>query len=259
MIDLHCHILPGVDDGAATLDDSVAMARVAVGDGTTTIVATPHGSDWVYKGNLDETRARIAGVQAELDRLGIGLELLPGLEVHAGPEMASAYARGEIFALNSSRYLMVEFPLQSVPLFAEQALFDLQLKRIVPIIAHPERNQAIATRPELLWPLVERGMLVQITAGSLTGLFGSRTQEIAEMLVTRRVAHVIASDAHSAKWRTPELSAAVRRAAELIGEEAAREMVVDTPRAILRDEVVEVPTPLPPEQRRSWFPFLRKS
>ncbi len=257
MIDLHCHILPGVDDGAATMEDAVAMARVAVNDGITKMVATPHGAEWLYTGTLDETTARVQEVQAELDRLGIRLELLPGLEAYVAPDLAAS-TRQAIYTLNSSRYMLVEFPLQSIPIYAEQVLFDLQLKQIVPIIAHPERNQAIAAKPEMLWPMVERGMLVQVTAGSLTGLFGAKTREVAELLLTKQVAHIIASDAHSATWRSPELSAAMARAAELIGQDAAEAMVGATPEAILHDEPVEAPVPLPMEQRRSWFSFLRK-
>lgn len=258
MIDIHCHILPGVDDGAETMDDAIAMASIAAEDGITQIVATPHGAEWVYKGDAEETRSRVHEVQTEIDRAGTQLELIPGLEAHVRPDMSAACARGEIYTLNSSRYLLVEFPLQSLPVYVERALFDLQLRRIVPIIAHPERNLAIAANPEVLWPMVEKGILMQITAGSLTGEFGARTREIAELLVRHRIAHVIASDAHSSTWRMPALAAAAQRAAELVGQEAASVMVQDTPHAIVHDKEVDVASPVPMERRRNWFSFLGK-
>ena len=255
MIDIHCHILPGVDDGAASQDDSVAIAEAAVADGTSTVVATPHGAQWAYTGSLFETRGRVSDLQAELAARRVDLELLVGLEAHITPDLASACTRGDIFTLNGSRYILVEFPMQLLPAYTDQALFDLQLHHLVPVIAHPERNFAIAAKPEILWRMVSKGMLAQVTAGSLTGLFGPRTREVADLLVTHHLIHVIASDAHSVSGRGPALSAAVHRVGELLGRGAAVAMVTTTPQAILRDESVSVPEPEPLEQHRSWFPF----
>ncbi len=258
MIDIHCHILPGVDDGAAELDDSVGLAEAAVADGTRTVVATPHGAKWAYAGNLVETQRRVSDLQAELNGRGVDLEVLTGLEVHITPDLAQLHDRGDVFTLNGSRYLLVEFPLQVMPIYADQVLFDLQLRHLVPVIAHPERNLAIAAKPEILWRMVSRGMLAQVTAGSLIGLFGSKTREVAETLVTHHLVHVIASDAHSATGRGPALSAAVKRAGELIGRDAAGAMVTTTPWTILRDDIVQVPELEPLERRRFWFPFGHK-
>lgn len=258
MIDIHCHILPGVDDGAAKLDDSIAIATAAIAGGTRTVVATPHGAQWAYTGSLAETQRRVGDLQAELNSRGVDLEVLTGLEVHITPDLAQIHDQGGVFTLNGSRYILVEFPLQVLPVYTDQVLFDLQLHHLVPVIAHPERNLAIAAKPEILWRMVSRGMLAQVTAGSLIGLFGPKTREVAESLVTHHLVHVIASDAHSATERGPALSAAVKRAGELIGRDAAGAMVTTTPWTILRNESVQVPEPEPLERRRSWFPFGRK-
>ena len=252
MIDLHCHILPEVDDGAASLDESVRMARAAVGDGVHTIVATPHGSAWAYTGTAAETRERTAALQSELALLGVRLEILPGLEVYLTPDSPNLYARGEIFTLNTSRYMLVEFPFQGIPPNTEQTLFELQLRGVVPVIAHPERNAAIASDQGILHAMVARGMLAQVTAGSLLGFFGVRIQRVAETLLESRLVHVIASDGHPMQGRWPLLSKAVERASELIGEQSALDMVTTTPAAILRDEEVVAPEPQPAELRR-WF------
>lgn len=257
MIDLHCHILPGVDDGAATLEESLRMARAAVEDGVQAIVATPHGSEWAYAGSAAETRERATALQSELALLGVKLEILPGLEVYLTPGSPDPYARGEIFTLNASRYMLVEFPFQGIPPNAEQTLFELQLRGLVPVIAHPERNSAIASDQGILHAMVERGVLAQVTAGSLLGFFGTRIRHVAETLVESRLVHVIASDGHPMEGRWPLLSKAVERASELIGEQAALDMVTTVPAAILRDEEVVVPEPQP-VGRRSWFRLGRK-
>jgi protein-tyrosine phosphatase len=259
MIDLHCHILPDIDDGPASLEDAVRLARMAVQDGIRTVVATPHGVDWAYVrgGDEAELKREIASLQRELRRQELDLEILPGMEVHLLPETPSLYRGRRIFTLNSSRYMLVEFPMRSFPIYAEDTLFNLQVHKLVPVIAHAERYPALAERPELLEKMVERGMLLQITAGSLTGQHGAQPREMAEMLVERRMAHILSTDAHSAKHRPPILSEGLRRAAQLVGEDAAREMVTTVPAAILRDEEVVVPEPVA-LRRRSWFPFGRR-
>lgn len=257
MIDLHCHLLPEVDDGPATVEDAVAMARMAVQDGVRTIVATPHGAEWSYTGDESETRDRTAALRSELAARGVDLELLTGLEVYLTPDAATLHAQGRIFTLNGSRYILVEFPMQGVPAYAEQTLFDLQIRRLTPVIAHPERNSQIADNPEIVSRMVDRGMLVQVTAASVVGIFGARTRAAAELLLTRGLAHLLASDAHSIGGRSPVLSGAVRRASKLIGEAAATAMVTTAPAAVLRDAEVASPEPRP-ARRRSWFPFGRK-
>ncbi len=258
MIDLHCHIIPGVDDGPAATEEAVAMAMAAVQDGIRTIVATPHSTVWAFAGCEGATRRKVAALGAELASLGVELELLAGIEAHVTPDLPALFARGHVFTLNASRYILVEFPFDVVPDFGEQTLFELQLRQLVPVIAHPERNSAIARNPGILHRLVSRGMLVQVTSGSLLGDFGRRTQQTAELLVAHGLVHIIASDAHSAKWRLPRLSEAAARVAQLIGREAAEAMVTTIPAAILRDEEVTIPEPRP-VQRHTWFSFGRRS
>ena len=257
MIDLHCHILPGVDDGPTVMEEAVAMARAAVQDGITTVVATPHSVVWAFAGCEGATRKKVAAMRAELASHGVELELLAGIEARVTPDLPALFARGHVFTLNGSRYILVEFPFDVLPNFVEQTLFELQLRQLVPVIAHPERNSEIARNPGILHRLVSRGMLVQVTSGSLLGDFGHRTQQTAELLVAHRLAHIIASDAHSAKWRLPSLLEATARATRLIGREAAEAMVTTVPAAILRDEEMAIPEPRPVE-RQTWFPFGRR-
>lgn len=256
MIDLHCHLLPAVDDGPGDLTESVAMARAALRDGVRTIVATPHGTDWGtgFAGGSEALSQWTSDLESELARRGLELRVLPGLEVYLTPETPELHQREQLSTLNSSRYMLVEFPFHILPVYAEQTLFQLRMRHVAPLIAHPERNATIARNPETLRSYVERGMLVQVTAGSLTGFFGPEVRRAAEYLVAHRMAHVIASDAHSSSARPPVLSAGVKRATELIGEQEAIAMVTSTPDAIVSDREVAVLEPLPSRQR-SWFPF----
>jgi len=222
LIDLHCHILPGIDDGAASLDDSLAIARLALQDGVRRVVATPHWGEGAFTGTGAEIQERVRTLQRELLGRGVGLEILAGAELFLSPEVPARCAEDPLLTLNGSRYLLVELPFRMVPPYAEQILFELQLQGIVPVIAHPERNAEITANPELLRKLVDRGALAQVTAGSLEGAFGSRVRRAAETLVKGRLVQIIASDAHSARGRPPRLEGAVRRAAQLVGDEAAR-------------------------------------
>ena len=251
MIDLHCHILPHVDDGPADMEEAVALGRALIEDGVDIAVATPHGAGLLRPGAEAEIREQLAGVQMELARRGLALSLLAGLEVLLTPETPALCREGSALTLNSGRYLLVELPPSMVPPFAGEMLFQLQLMGLVPVIAHPERNLEIASNPGLLRGMVDRGMLVQVTAGSLVGAYGTTVRKAAEALLKRGLAHVIASDAHSAAERPPLIRAGVRRAEELLGEEAALAMVTSTPEAILdgRDVLPQEPRPSP---RRSW-------
>ncbi|MDO8671501.1 MAG: CpsB/CapC family capsule biosynthesis tyrosine phosphatase [Dehalococcoidia bacterium] len=257
MIDIHSHILYGVDDGAQSLEDSLEMARVAAADGIHTIVATPHGIEWSTDCNWPETVGRVKSLQDELNRLSIELKIAPGLEVYLTPGLAKQIDEGSAFPLNGSRYILVEMPMNLFPIYAEQAIFELQLKGLIPILAHPERNAGIQKDYRLLQKLVDRGVLGQVTAASLCGSFGSRTKETARVLLQRNLVHIIASDAHSPQGhRAPILSAGLAEAASLVGVERANAMVTAIPEAILadRDIIVEPPVELKP---RTWS-FWRK-
>ncbi|MBI2864637.1 MAG: hypothetical protein HYX94_08770 [Chloroflexi bacterium] len=252
MIDIHTHILPGVDDGAQSLEDSLEMARAAAADGVRTIVATPHGSEWSTGCNWPEVVGRVKALQTELDRSGVNVKVAPGLEVYLAPGLATQLEEGSAFPLNGGRYILVEMPLNQFPIYAEQAIFELQLRGLVPIVAHPERNAGIQKDPQKLQVLVERGALGQVTAASLSGGFGSRTRETARLLLQRNLVHVIASDAHSpAGHRSPILSAGVAEAASIIGEERAKAMVAAIPAAILDNREFKVEPPLE-ARRRAW-------
>jgi protein-tyrosine phosphatase len=257
MIDLHSHILPGIDDGAQSLDESVTMARVASADSIAQLVSTPHSAGW--NGAWKNPPTGVKELQEELTRHAIQLRVLPGLEVRIDLDTPAEARDGQVMTLNHSRYLLVELPFDHYPPYVEHVLFELQVSGLVPILAHPERCSIFASNPETLFHLVERGVLVQVTAASIAGEFGPAVQAFTRVLLEHRLAHVIASDAHSARLRPPVLSDAVRIAAGWIGDQEATAMVTTVPRAIVEDRSLCAEPPIQPRAGRRWFRRRRQS
>ncbi|HAP31845.1 MAG TPA: hypothetical protein DCQ14_02130 [Firmicutes bacterium] len=209
MIDTHCHILPGLDDGAPDEGHALEMALVAVADGITGIVATPHDIPGLYPFDGDKANEALARLKNELEREGIKLSLYPGCEVALAPELERRHAdKGLPTIAGKGRHLLLELPLEEIPPYAEDVFYKLQLKGLIPVIAHPERNLAVLQRPAWVREMVERGILIQLSAPSITGLFGKKVQNMSEELARRGWVHLVASDAHSAGKRGPRLQAA---------------------------------------------------
>jgi protein-tyrosine phosphatase len=198
MIDIHSHILPGIDDGAQTIEDAIAMANAAASEGITKIIATPHHKNGSYENPKQKILQHVDHLNAVLKERNIPLTVLPGQEVRIYGDILKDYENGELLTLtNESPYLFIEFPSNHVPRYAEQLLFDIQMKGIVPIIVHPERNAEISENPELLYQFVKRGALTQLTAASVAGYFGKKIKKFALQTIEANLAHFIASDAHN--------------------------------------------------------------
>jgi protein-tyrosine phosphatase len=254
MIDLHCHILPGIDDGSRSWDESVEMARIAAADGITDIVATPHITPGLY----DNTTASISALVFELaNRLataGIPIRLHVGADIRVEPDVVSGVEAATIPVLGKRiRYLVAELPSQMMPPNIRELVYALQLRQIIPIVTHPERHAAMQQDPGLLRQLVEAGALAQVTAGSLTGEFGPVARRAANKMLERNLIHVIATDAHGTQKRRPVLTPGLAAATAIVGEEAARAMVLDVPRAILAGVPVVISEPVESAPIRGFF------
>ncbi|ASK62278.1 tyrosine protein phosphatase [Virgibacillus phasianinus] len=201
MIDIHCHILPGIDDGAQTESDSIAMANAAVDQGIDTIIATPHHMNGKYENSKQDIITHVNVLNDLFQEEDIPLTILPGQEIRMNGEIIDELEDGIIQSLNHSKYLFVEFPSSSVPRYAKQMLFDIQLAGYKPVIVHPERNQVLIEHPSMLYEFVKKGSLTQITAGSLCGKFGKNLQKFSHQLVEANLTHFIASDAHNTTSR----------------------------------------------------------
>ncbi len=250
MIDLHCHILPGLDDGPASQDESLAMARLAVEDGVRTIVATPHTLNGIYTNTATEVKSGVAALREVLSENHVRLELYGGADVHLCRCMLERIVSGDACTINhAGKYILLELPSHTIPKGVKDEIFTLKLNGITPIISHPERNAIIQHDSDILYELFSMGALSQVTAMSLTGDFGTYVRHSAEMLLKHRLVHIIASDAHSSDGRPPILSQAVDCAAEILGsDEEAGHMVTTVPAAILAGEPVDISEPIHNDQ-----------
>ncbi|WP_071392648.1 tyrosine-protein phosphatase [Bacillus tuaregi] len=220
MIDIHCHILPGIDDGAQTMEDSLQMAKEALQEGIRTIIATPHHKNRQYDNEKTSILEQTAQLNEHLSNENIPLKILPGQEVRIYGEILEDYlAGGRILPLAESSYLFIEFPSAHVPRYAERMLFDLQTEGLTPIIVHPERNQEIIENPDLLYKLVNNGALSQVTAGSVCGYFGKKIKKFSHQLIEANLTHFLASDAHNVHNRTFKMAEALAEVEKSFGED----------------------------------------
>lgn len=208
MVDIHGHWLPGVDDGAKNLAMSLAMARMAVADGVSTVLATPHHLNGVYRTEAATVRTEVAALGEEFERAGIELDVLPGAECHLVPELPGELADGRAMTVADRRQaVLVELPVHTIPIGATTILEEIMSLGLTPVIVHPERNSELARHPDRLAEWVAMGCLAQVTARSCLGKFGDRPRAAAREMVTRGLIHFVASDTHRDRRRIPDMAA----------------------------------------------------
>jgi protein-tyrosine phosphatase len=253
-VDIHCHILPGLDDGAPNLEVSVEMARMAREDGTRHIVATPHANfQFAYDG------AKVAALRDEL-QAAIGPEpaILIGCDFHLSFEnVRDAIANPRKYSVNQTQYQLVEFAESFKMDAMEGVLSQLLQAGMVPVLTHPERNPVFQQHDDLAGRYVQLGCVVQITSGSLTGDFGKTAFKTAMDLLDRDLVHVIASDAHSTKRRVPGLAAAEQAARERRSAAIAQALVADNPAAIIAGRTPPFFPEPRPTKKKKMLSFLR--
>ncbi|MER8689011.1 MULTISPECIES: CpsB/CapC family capsule biosynthesis tyrosine phosphatase [unclassified Mesorhizobium] len=239
MIDLHSHILPGLDDGSPSLAESLEMARLAVADGTTHMACTPHVTPGVYENGTSNIVRAVQELHQALRRAAIPLALYVGADVHIAPDLPDQLAAGSVPTLNRSRYFLFEPPHHVLPPRMEDLVLRLINADFIPILTHPERLTWIKTNYDVIERLNAVGCLIQLTADSIVGAFGRTALYYSEKLIDEGRVDIIASDTHSATRRRPGLSQAVAAAAKRCGEDEARNMVLKRPGEILANRPLE--------------------
>jgi protein-tyrosine phosphatase len=245
MIDLHCHLLPGIDDGASDVEVALEMARIAVADGIRTTACTPH----IYPGLFENASAGIAARVSELQRRlreeGVDLSLVVGADAHLTPELLGRLRAGTAPTLADSRYFLLE-PSHTVatPRFAE-AVFDFVAAGYVPVITHPERLAWIRPHYAAFASLVQGGTWMQVTAGSLCGRFGKDAQYFGQKMLDDGLVHILGTDAHGARQRAPLLNEGREAAEKWVGAEEAQRLVGERPQAILDNRPPQDVAPVP--------------
>jgi len=228
MIDIHSHIIPGVDDGSPDMRTSMDMAVIAVGDGIKTIVATPHIQSEIL--SPDMIREKVEALNERFSETGIPLSVVVGGEVASFLPISLM----KNFSINNNGYILLEFPHTHLPFSAKETILNLMSEGMKVIIAHPERNPTVIKNPDTLIDIVEAtGAATQITANSITGAFGPSIKSCAKHLLKKKMVSVIASDAHSAGFRKPSLTEGMNAAAKIVGQEQAEKMVYKNPLAVI--------------------------
>lgn len=233
------------------------MARLASEDGTRTLVATPHNRDVNERSSIAAVRELASRLNQEIQAHSIPLRVILGMENHLEMDTPEQVDRGLAIPIEGTHYILIELPNEFYPFYGEEVLFKLRLKGLRPIVVHPERNLAIQGNSQILANLVQKGVLAQITADSITGTMEKEPQKASKELLQQGLAHIIASDGHNARGaRKPLLSLGVAAAARVVGVEAARSMVEDIPRAILQDKAPDLQG-LPKASRQRWWSLRR--
>lgn len=239
MVDIHCHIVPEVDDGAWNLEAALEMARLASHCGVKTIIATPH-----FKGDPGELEGvpyiyrQFQQLQRALEREKLELELIPGMEVLCLPQTMELAREGRLPTLGDSRYVLTEFYFDASGHFMEDTLEGLRRYGYRPVVAHPERYAAVQREPELAGRWFERGIVIQVNKGSVLGAFGGRAEETAVRMLHRGMVHIIASDAHSPRRRTTDLEPVRQWCLERLGRTYTRILLEDNPGRVARGKSI---------------------
>jgi len=249
MIDIHTHILPGMDDGAISMEETLDMARIAVASGVHTMIATPHCNvEGIFDNYYDDNyESYYHSVVDAFQREGINLSILPGMEVYGSEEVPGLLKQGKIITLNYSRYLLIEFSFHKDLLLIEYLINELTNLGIHPIIAHPERYPYVQKHPELLYEWVEQGCSIQVNKGSLLGSFGRNVKAMAHEILDNSLASFIASDAHGPERRTTDLSEVYQRIKYYYSRAYADLLLMENPKRVIEDQEL-----LDPRRQERW-------
>ena len=242
MIDIHTHILPGIDDGSKTIEESIEISRKAKDAGVNTIVATPHILERPSESNWQRVRDSFKSVKQRLRVKRVDIDLILGAEFFISPDLPKTIKENRELSINNgNKYVLIELPMNEIPHFTEQTIFELLLQGIVPIICHPERYIEIQKDANKLSNLIRKGALTQLNSGSLMGRYGKKVQKTAKTLLAHNLIHMIGSDVHSVSKGSYSLLQSVKQATKVVGKKRAKEMVTAIPRKVINGERIEAP------------------
>ncbi len=263
MIDLHNHILPGIDDGATDINEALEMARIAVEEGFSGIVATPHFGSGLFSCDANEVRRRVNELNEKIASADLNLTIYPGMEARLTADVLNSLSNGSVISLNDSQYILLELPALQVPAGFENFVRMMINSGRKIVLAHPEKNVEMQTHPDTIYKLVTMfrpgDLLIQITADSISGDAGLRALSTSKWLLENGLAHILATDAHSPIQRAPRIRNAFELVSSLVGREKTVQMTTDWPRNIIENEDVVCSHPRKkPEKRKRFFGLFGK-
>lgn len=236
MIDLHSHILPGIDDGAKEMAVTMEMLQIAVKDGTKRIVATPHFYTGYYENTYEDVYKLVKGINVKAKEKEIDIDVVSGQEIFLDKHTLEFYKQGTIRGIDETKYMLIELSMESMPKDALNIIYELRIEGVAPIIAHPERYNYIVEKPSRINEFIEEGCFFQINSGSISGMFGKRIQKISQMFIQHGVCDFIASDAHSNGMRSPKMKETLEQVESL--NHVLYENVIDNAEKLLNNSEI---------------------
>lgn len=253
MIDIHCHILPEVDDGSRSLNESIEMAMIAKEQGITKIVNTSHyHPDFRYKKG-EELLKELEDFNNVLKENMIDIEVLIGNEIYYTKDLIKEIDKLDFYTLNNSRYILIELPPTNFPKDLCNIVYELKEKNYIPVFAHVERYREVQENPELIYEVINAGAIIQVNSHSILGKSGKELQKVCNTLLNRNMVHVVGTDAHSSKRRTPIFLDAYKYVSEKYSKEMADDLFIKNNNAIINNEALNLPKPYKEEQKKKGF------
>lgn len=253
MIDIHSHILPYVDDGSRDMEMSLKIAQIYVENGFDKVIATPHFMDGISYKTKMELEIGLEALKKELARAGFPLEVYLGNEVYLRPDVIEDIEKDRVSTLNNSRYVLIELPINEIPIYVEDIIYKFQLKGYVPIIAHPERYSKISEDPNILYKYISMGALAQLNLQSLEGFYGSRVKTTAEILLKQNMIHFVGTDSHSNRHRAPNVTESLNILYDLIDEDYYELITESNQELVLSNDPIIITQPMKIENKKRGF------
>lgn len=249
MIDLHSHILPGLDDGSKNIEETIEMARISVSEGINKIVATPHHRKPRYLTKKEDVLGKTIYINSILKQKNIDLKIYTGMEIRMSRDIPEKLRNDELLSLNESKYILIELPFKEELDYTEDVLHEIKILGYIPVIAHPERYQVVMNDPNYVKKLIEDGCLIQINSNSLTGQFGTECKQVAEILVKHRMVHLVSTDSHSSRNRSPRVKYGIERMKK-ISDENYVESIISNAHKVFNNQDIEVIYPIAYKQSK---------
>lgn len=257
MIDIHTHILPFVDDGAKDMETSLEMAKIAASEGIKYIFATPHYIENEGYNDKNKNSEILEELNIKLKENDIDIEVILGNEVYITPEIIELIESEKVSLLGESKYLLMELPMFEIPMYLEDIIYELKLKGITPIIAHPERYREVKNDSNILKKYIELGALTQLNLGSLIGYYGEDIEDTAKILVEHNMIHFVGTDAHSRTRRPPTAKKALEVLKGIISAQKVNDLIYNNPMKIINNEEIEVSEVLEYKEKKGFFNILK--
>lgn len=257
MLDIHSHILPGVDDGSDSMEESIEMARIYLDNGINKVIATPHYIEGIENKCKDENKIVLGQLREELLKSGLDLDVFLGNEIYTTMDMIDYLEEGKVATLNDSKYILIEFPMFDIPLYVDDLIYELLLKGYVPIIAHPERNKNIIGDPNILYDFIEKGALAQLNLPSIQGRYGKNIKSTGEILLKHNMIHFVGTDAHSKNKRSPNVKSSLEMLKTLVDSKTYEKLTYLNGLNVLNNQDIVIKSPIRYEKSKNLFYFLK--